>query len=122
MQASARRRAARRSAEELAKLAPNMRAATVCARERVNIEVDITMDGKPLFAMVAPPTGLARDGASTVYRRMAVPAGQHTFAAKLRDTAEGGFGYVKDRTVDLKPGRVLVIDFDAKEGGWVFRG
>ena len=111
-----------RSAEELAKLAPNMRAATVCPRERANIEVDITMDGKPLFAMVAPPTGLSRDGASTVYRRAAVAAGGHTFVAKLKDTAEGGFGYVKDRTVDLKPGRVLVIDFDAKEGGWVFRG
>jgi hypothetical protein len=111
-----------RSAEELAKLAPNMRAATVCPRERANIEVDIAMDGHPLFAMVAPPTGLSRDGATTVSRRMAVSAGEHRFVAKMKDTAEGGFGYVKERTVDLKPGRVLVIDFDAKEGGWVFRG
>ena len=110
-----------RNAEELAKLAPNMRAATVCPRERVNVEVEIIMDGKPLFAMVAPPTGLSRDGAATVYRRVAVPAGAHRFVAKLKDAAEGGYGHVAERAIELKPGRVLVIDFDAKEGGWVFR-
>jgi hypothetical protein len=111
-----------RSAEELAKLAPNMRAATVCPRERANIEVEIAMDGKPLFAMVAPPTGLAHDGAATVYRRVAVPAGSHRFVAKLKDTVGGSHVYVADHAIELKPGRVLVIDFDAKEGGWVFRG
>jgi hypothetical protein len=111
-----------RSAEELAKLAPNMRAATVCPRERANIEIEVTMNGQPLFATVARPTGLSRDGAVAVYRRMAVPAGEHRFVARLKDTAEGDFGFVVDRTIDLKPGRILVIDFDAKEGGWVFRG
>lgn len=111
-----------RSAEELAKLAPNMRAATVCPRERANIEVEIAMDGRPLFAMVAPPTGLSRDGATTVYRRLAVPAGSHRFVAKMKDAVAGDYGYVADRAIELKPGRVLVIDFDAKEGGWVFRG
>jgi hypothetical protein len=111
-----------RSAEELAKLAPNMRAASVCARERAPVEVEIEMDGKPLFAVVAPPTGLSRDGASTVYRRVEVPAGAHSFVVKMKDTATGGFGFVKDHRIDLEAGRVLVIDFDAKEGGWVFRG
>lgn len=111
-----------RTPEELAKLAPNMRAASVCSRERVPLQVEIEMDGKPLFAMVAPPSGLAKDGASTVYRRIAVPAGQHRFVAKMKDAASGGFGFVADRTIDLQPGRVLVIDFDAKESGWVFRG
>jgi hypothetical protein len=111
-----------RTAEELAKLAPNMRAATVCQRERVNIEVEIAMDGKTLFTMVAPPTGLSRDGAATVYRRVAVPAGEHRFVAKLKDAPEAGPGFVAEHRVELKPGRVLVIDFDAKEGGWVFRG
>jgi len=111
-----------RSAEELAKLAPNMRAATVCPRERANLEVEIAMDGAPLFAMVVPPTGLSRDGAAAVYRRMPIPAGQHRFVAKMKDTVAGDPGHVVERTVDLKPGRVLVIDFDAKEGGWVFHG
>ena len=99
-----------------------MRAATVCPRERANLEVEIAMDGAPLFAMVVPPTGLSRDGAAAVYRRMPVPAGQHRFVAKMKDTVAGDPGHVVERTVDLKPGRVLVIDFDAKEGGWVFHG
>jgi hypothetical protein len=111
-----------RTPEELAKLAPNMRAAQVCPRERVNVEVDVTMDGKPLFAMTLPPTGLSRDGAATVYRRVAVPAGEHRFTAKLKDAPVGDFGFVTERAIRLEAGRVLVIDFDAKEGGWVFRG
>jgi hypothetical protein len=111
-----------RSPEELAKLAPNMRAATVCPRERASVEVEIEMDGKPLFAVTAPPSGLSRDGASTVYRRIAVPAGSHRVLAKLKDAPTGGYGYVAEKTIDLAPGRVLVIDFDRKEGGWLFRG
>ena len=110
-----------RSAEELARLAPNMRAATVCPRERVPVEVEIAMDGKPLFAVVAPPTGLSKDGASTVYRRIEVPAGKHHFAARMKDAPAGGFGVAAERTVDLRPGRILVIDYDAKDG-WIFRG
>jgi hypothetical protein len=80
------------------------------------------MNGQPLFATLARPTGLSRDGAATVYRRAAVPAGEHRFVARLKDTADGDFGFVVERTIALEPGRVLVIDFDAKEGGWVFRG
>jgi hypothetical protein len=110
-----------RTPEELAKLAPNMRAASVCPRERVPVEVEVELDGKPLFAMVAPPSGLSRDGASTVYRRVAVPAGAHRIVARLKDSPGAGFGYITERTIDLAPGRVLVIDFDKKEGGWVFR-
>lgn len=110
-----------RSPEELAKLAPNMRAAQVCPRERANVTVDVTMDGQPLFSVLAAPTGFAKDGASTVYRRMAVGAGEHRFVARLADTADGKFGYVTEATVILRPGRVLVIDFDTKAGGWVFR-
>ena len=111
-----------RTPEELAKLAPNMRAAQVCERERAPVTVEVEMDGKPLFAVVAPPTGLSRDGASTVYRRTNVPAGEHRIVARLKDTVAGNFTFVRDRALELKPGRVLVIDFDPKEGGWVFRG
>jgi hypothetical protein len=110
-----------RSAEELAKLAPNMRAATVCPRERVAVEVEIEMDGKPLFAVVAPPRGFSRDGASTVYRRIEVPAGKHRFVARMKDAPTGGFGAVAERDVELEAGRILVIDYDAKDG-WLFRG
>ena len=111
-----------RTPEELAKLAPNMRAQTVCARERVPVTVEIELDGAPLFRVVAPPSGLARDGASTVYRRVTVPAGTHRIVARLADTPNGEFDHAGDTTVDLAPGHVLVIDFDATGGGFLFRG
>lgn len=111
-----------RSAEELAKLAPNMRAASVCPRERAPVAVQIDMDGNRLFAVVAPPTGLSKDGASTIYRRVTIPAGQHRFSARLIDTADGSGAVAGSRTLELKPGSVLVIDFNAAAGGFVFRG
>jgi hypothetical protein len=121
--AGARKEACReRTPEELAKLAPNMRAQTVCPRERVPVTVEIELDGVPLFRVVAPPSGFARDGASTVYRRVTVPAGAHRIVARLADTANGEFDHAGDTTVDLAPGHVLVIDFDAAGGGFVFRG
>ena len=110
-----------RTPEELAKLAPNMRAPTVCPRERAPVTVELEMDGKLLYHVVAPPSGLSRDGASTVYRRLPVQGGKHRFVARLRDRAEGDYNYVKDITLDLAPGRAVVIDFIAGQGGWLFR-
>lgn len=110
-----------RTPEELAKLAPNMRSATLCPRERAPVTVEVEVDGKPLFAVTAPPSGFAKDGASSIYRRVAVPAGSHRFVARMRDSAAGEFTFVADRTVDLQAGRVLVLDFDANRGGWIFR-
>jgi hypothetical protein len=111
-----------RTPEELAKLAPNMRAQTVCPRERVPVTVEIALDDKPLFRVVAPPSGLAKDGASTVYRRAPVPAGTHRIGARLSDVPSGEFNRAGDATVELKPGHVLVIDFDGQTGKFVFRG
>jgi hypothetical protein len=111
-----------RSAEELAKLAPNMRAASVCPRERVPVAISIELDGRPLVDATVAPSGLARDGSSTLYRRVEVPAGDHRVVAKLGDSPAGGFDHVKEATVTLKPGAILLLDFDAKAGGWLFRG
>ena len=110
-----------RSAEELAKLAPNMRAATVCPRERAPVAVEIALDGAPLISVSAAPSGLAKDGPSTVYRRIAVGAGRHRITARLADTADAAFRYTADTTIDLAPAHVLVIDFDPSKGGFLFR-
>jgi hypothetical protein len=110
-----------RTAEELAKLAPNMRAAEVCARERSPVRVQVEMDGRPLYDIVAPPTGLAKDGAANVYRRLAVAAGTHRFVARLSDSPDGAFRYQREATIELPAGRALLIDFVASEGGFVFR-
>jgi len=109
-----------RTPEELAKLAPNMRVSKVCPRERSPVKVEIEMDGKPLYQITARPAGLKRDGASTVYRRLPVVAGKHTFKARLADGPDGKFTYVSDATIDLAPGKVLVIDFNAGKGGFLF--
>ena len=42
------------SAEELAKLAPNMRVAQVCPRERSPVAVEVEMDGKPYGVQAQP--------------------------------------------------------------------
>jgi hypothetical protein len=110
-----------RTDEELAKLAPNMRVKLDCPRERSPVRVEIEMDGRPLYDLVAQPVGVRRDGASTVYRRLPVPAGRHEFKARLSDTPDGRFGYTAEKVVELAPGRVLLIDFNAGQGGFVFR-
>jgi hypothetical protein len=110
-----------RSEEELAKLPPNMRAPLDCPRERSPVTVDLEMDGQLLYHLLAPPSGLAKDGPSTVYRRLPVIAGKHRFIARLRDKEPGDFNYVSEKIVDLPAGRVMVIDFDPNQGGFIFR-
>jgi hypothetical protein len=110
-----------RSEEELAKLPPNMRVKLDCPRERSPVKVEIEMDGRPLYSIVVPPAGIKRDGASTVYRRLPVAAGRHTFKARLSDSPDGDFSYTAEEVVELAPGRVLLIDFNAGQGGFLFR-
>lgn len=120
--ATQRKQACReRSAAELAKLAPNMRAALDCPRERSPLLVELELDGRVVLRREVQPSGLRRDGNAVVYQRMALPAGRHRFVARLRDRAEGDFNYVRDETLELAGGRVLLIDFNATQGGFVFR-
>ena len=119
--ATERRQACReRSAEELAKLPPNMRAAQDCPRERAPLLVELELDGKLVLRREVQPSGVHRDGNVAVYQRLALPAGRHRIVARLRDRAEGGFNYVKDETLELADGRVLIIDFNAARGGFAF--
>ena len=110
-----------RSAEELAKMAPNMRAALDCPRERADLLVELELDGATVLRRAVKPAGFQRDGNAVLYQRLAVPAGRHRIVARLRDRAEGGFNYVKEQTVELDAGRVLLIDFNATQGGFLFR-
>jgi hypothetical protein len=119
--ATQRREACReRSAEELAKLAPNMRAAQDCPRERSPLLVELELDGKLVLRREVQPSGLRHDGNVAVYERMALPAGRHRIVARLRDRAQGEFNYAKDETLELAGGRVLIIDFNAARGGFEF--
>ncbi len=108
--------------QELAKLPPNMRTPMKCGRERAPIVVEVDIDGKPAIRHVAQPSGLSRDGASSVYRRITVQAGTHQLAVRLKDNAgDGGFSYQSEKTVALAPAQILVIDFDPQRGGITFR-
>lgn len=102
-----------RTPEELAKLPPNMRAPMQCQRERSPVTVEVDLDGVPAYRHVAAPSGLSKDGASTVYQRLAVAGGEHRLTVRLKDNARtAGFDYTRDETLMLKAGHVLVIDFD----------
>lgn len=104
--------------EELGKLAPNMRAPMKCERERAPVVIEVDVDGQPVYQHTAAPSGLSRDGASTVYHRLDVPAGPHRITVRLKDNkAADGFTHQHESTVVLKPAQVLVIDFSAERGG-----
>lgn len=108
--------------EELAKLPPNMRAPVICPRARSPLTVEVDVDGKPVVRRVAPPSGLAHDGASSLYVRVPVPAGEQRIAVRLNDDLRRpGYTYRLDRSVPLAPGHVLVIDFDAEKDGITLR-
>lgn len=109
-----------RSESELAKLAPNMRTKLDCPRERAVVLVELDMDGRPIYRISAPPGGLRRDGAATVYRRLAIPAGRHQFRARLADGPNGAFGAMQEASLELAPGQVLIIDFAADGRGFLF--
>lgn len=99
--------------EELAKLPPNMRAPVRCPRERSPIVVELDVDGQAVLRQVAKPSGLSRDGAASVYHRLALSAGAHRVTVRMNDDARrADFAHLRDETVTLKPAQILVIDFD----------
>lgn len=120
--AAERKQACReRTAEELAKLPPNMRAAQDCPRERAPLLLELEVDGELRFRAEARPAGTQRDGLATLYERLAVPAGKHRIVVRMRDRAEGDFNHVRDETLVLAGGDSVLIDFNASRGGLEFR-
>jgi hypothetical protein len=105
--------------EQLNRLAPNMRKAVDCPRQRVSLLVELELDGELLYRASLAPSGLAGDGASTVYRAFPVEAGRHTLAARLRDSRrEQGFDWTMEKEVEISPGQNMVIDFQGETGGF----
>lgn len=110
------------SAAETARLPPNMRAPMKCPRERSPVTVELDIDGAPAVRVTAAPSGLSRDGASALYRRLPVAAGERLLQVRLRDDVRHpGFAHTLERRVRLVPAQVLVIDFDAEKGGITLR-
>lgn len=110
-----------RTPEELAKLAPNMRAKQSCGRERNEVTIELDIDGRNVVHKTAAPTGLSRDGTSRFYDSFEIPAGPHGLVVRMRDSGrKDGFDHVAERQLTLAPRQVLVIDFDEEDGHLVF--
>ena len=111
----------RLSAEEIAELAPNMRRAEICPRERLPVLVELMLDDTTLFNAALPPSGLSRDGPSQVHRGFAVAPGAYRLTVRLRDSARSeGFDYERSEDIVLRAMQNFVVDFRADTGGFVF--
>lgn len=112
----------KRSADEIAKLAPNMRTALDCPRARSPVSVELRLDGNLLIRRAVRPAGLSEDGPSTLYQRFVVPAGEHALSVRINDSVRvAGFTHVRDETVRFEAGRVVVVDFEPAKGGIVIQ-
>ena len=110
------------TAEEQAKMAKNMRKAMKCERERSPVHIEVDIDGKNVLSHTALPSGLSRDGASTVYQRIDIPAGEHRIAVRFQDNkAAEGLTAQREETVTLRSAQVLVIDYNPDKGGIVLQ-
>lgn len=119
---AARRQECRRlTSQEIAKLPPSERRPNTCERERVPIHVQLQVDKRTVLDERLEPTGLAADGPARIYRKFAIPAGEHIIVARLRDSrGEGPFDYETRRPVTLSAGQNLAIDFKSDAGGFIF--
>ena len=107
---------------QIAELAPNMRRAEQCERERLPLTVRLEIDGKLLAQIEALPSGLWNDGPASVYERFEVEPGRHAITAKLRQSARpDGWDFTHAEDVTLEAGRYLTITFRAEAGGFRFR-
>jgi hypothetical protein len=106
---------------ELAKLPPNMRRTETCDRRRPPVYVELDLDGETVYRASLPPSGIAGDGPSRVYRRFVLPAGEYEVAIRLRDTIRaGGFDHAARRRISLAPEQSFAIDFRPVAGGFIF--
>lgn len=103
----------RLSQEELNKLPPNMRTADDCPRERYPVRVELRSGTETLYDQTLLPSGIWADGKANIYQRIEVQSGVHEIFVGMNDSGgEEGFDFVKSESVDLSPGRNLMVQFD----------
>lgn len=103
-----------RSQEELEKLPPTLRAPVSCSRERSPLEIELQVNGETRISEIVQPRGLHKDGMASIYHRLNVPSGPVELRVRMKDHLDQKeFPYAVERTVELRPGQVLVIDFDS---------
>ncbi len=111
----------KRTPDELAALAPNMRAPMDCPRERSIIKVELLMDGKSILNLTVPPPGAFKDQGVDIYENVTVPIGRHKFTVRMNDSAlVKGYTYSNSYTADLTAAQLLFIDFSQQANGFTF--
>lgn len=111
-----------RTAEELARMPPQLRTAQDCQRERSPVRIRVELDGRALYDESFAPAGLRRDGAASGYHRLPIAAGGHVIRVQVNDDVRvSGFNYERQARVDLRPGQVVLVDFIADRGGVVIQ-
>jgi len=110
------------SQEELNKLPPNMRTASDCPRERHAVDVTFSADDKILYQESLAPSGVWKDGKSTVYYRMEIPAGSHDLFIGMSDSGrEQGYDFTGETEFTLAEGQHVVVEFDHLTQSFIFR-
>lgn len=101
--------------EELNKLPPNMRKPADCPRERHVVRLQVRSGDNVLYEDTLSPSGIWSDGKANIYQRVIVPAGVHNIFVGMNDSGGGaGFDYETHASIDIAPGRNVVVRFDSE--------
>ncbi len=110
------------SQEELNKLPPNMRKPRDCPRERHPVRVELKSGERMLYQDTLPPSGVWADGKASIYQRIEVPTGRHVVFIGMNDSGgSDDFDTTTSASVDMRPGRNLVIQFDEETEQFLIR-
>lgn len=86
-------------------------------RGRLPVYVEVELDNKNVLSKTYYPTGLKNDGPTFAYEEVAVSPGAHDIRVRMRDSKdEGQFDYTYQDKIELKAGKITVIDFDEEKG------
>lgn len=112
----------KKTQEELMKLAPNMRLAMDCKRERSPMNLELYLDDKQLTKVVLQPSGLHKDQGVNMFQSIKVKAGKHNLRLFMNDDVKvEGPTYKFEQSVTITPEQLLLIDFDAGSGGFFLK-
>ena len=110
------------SQDDLNKLPPNMRKPADCPRERHPVRVEFRSGDRLLYGETLPPSGIWADGKASIYQRIALRSGVHELFVGINDSGgEVDFDYTKSATLNLAPGRNLMIRFDDQTQQFLIR-
>ena len=108
--------------EELNELPPNMRKPMDCPRERRPVYVEFIVDGQIAYQASLEPSGVWKDGESTVYQRIRLEAGTHSLFIGMRDSDRAeGYDYQRSERLEFNDGQHVVVEFDHINQTFVFK-